>query len=598
MQSLKKILAKQFSTFHYFYSFLGYRMFLALILSILVAVLDGFGLSMFLPMLQMVGGNEQVDPDAMGNLSFLVEGIEHLGVELNLFGILVFMLIFFILKGFMLFGTSAYKVVLQQSFVKKLRLNMLNALNNLKFKVFMESDAGRIQNTMSGEIEKIAQGYNLYMSTFQQGMMVAVYMGFAFFVDYQFAFLVSVGGLMTNLLYSALYKKTKGVSRKLTKDSNLYQGQIMQHVANFKYLRATGFVDKFSTKLNKSIEEIEISRRKIGILNSILGSAREPILIVVIVVVILVQINLLGGELGGILISLLFFYRALTSVTALQNIWNKYISTIGSFENLKSLQKEFDKAQSPIQTNIIQEFPIKLKLEDVDFYYGKTQILKNVNLEIRPKMTIAFVGESGSGKTTLVNVLSGLIPVDNGIFSIGGKDSKQLQMASFQKHIGYIAQEPVIFSDTIYNNITFWAEPNSKHIAKFREAVKQAALTEFLETLPDNENTHLGNSGINLSGGQKQRIAIARELYKDIEILIMDEATSALDSETEYSIQNSIDALKGKYTILLVAHRLSTIKNADQIVFMKKGEIESIGTFQDLLEQREDFKRMVELQEI
>jgi subfamily B ATP-binding cassette protein MsbA len=171
-------------------------------------------------------------------------------------------------------------------------------------------------------------------------------------------------------------------------------------------------------------------------------------------------------------------------------------------------------------------------------------------------------------------------------------------MSSFQKHIGYIAQEAVIFNDTIYNNVTFWAEPNSQHISKFNKAINQASLTDFIQTLEDKGNTYLGNSGINLSGGQRQRIAIARELYKDIEILIMDEATSALDSETEKSIQDSIDALKGKYTILLVAHRLSTIKNADQIVFMKKGKIENVGTFQDLLEQREDFKRMVELQEI
>ena len=598
MQSLKKILAKQFSTFHYFYSFLGYRIFLALSFSILVAVLDGFGLSMFLPLLQMVGGNEQVDPEAMGNLSFLVDGIKNLGVELNLFGILVFMLIFFILKGCMQFGTGAYKVFLQQRFVKKLRINMLNALNNLKFKVFMTSDAGRIQNTMSGEIEKIAQGYSLYMTAFQQFVMVAVYMGFAFFVDYQFAFLVSAGGLSTNILYSTLYKKTKGVSRKLTEDSNIYQGQIIQHVANFKYLRATGLVYQFADKLNKSIQRIEISRRKIGILNTILNSAREPLLIVVIVVVILIQINLLGGELGGILISLVFFYRALTSVTALQTAWNKYISTIGSFENLKNLQKEFDKSQSPQQTDEIQEFPMILKLKDVDFYYGESQILKNVSLEIQPKKTVAFVGESGSGKTTLVNILSGLIPVDKGTFHIGKKDAKHIKMSSFQKHIGYISQESVIFSDTIYNNVTFWSEPNAQNIEKFWDAIKQASLTDFLESLEEKENTDLGNSGINLSGGQKQRIAIARELYKDIEILIMDEATSALDSETEYSIQNSIDALKGKYTILLVAHRLSTIKNADQIVFMKNGKIKNIGTFQDLLEQREDFKRMVELQEI
>jgi ABC-type multidrug transport system fused ATPase/permease subunit len=598
MQSIKKILAKQFSTFHYFYSFLGYRVFFALGLSILVAVLDGFGLSMFLPLLQMVGGNDQVDPEVMGNLSFLMDGIESLGIELDLVVILVFMLLFFNLKGLMQFGSTVYKVFLQQRFVKKLRLNMLHALNNIKFKVFMTSDAGRIQNTMSGEIDKISQGYSLYLGAFQQGVMVAVYIGFAFFVDHQFALLVSAGGLSTNLLYSALYKKTKGASRKLTKDSNIYQGQIIQHVANFKYLRATGLVHKFGKKLHKSIEEIEVSRRKIGVLSGILDAAREPILIFVIVLVIFIQINLLGGELGGILISLVFFYRALTSVTVLQSLWNKYIATIGSFENLKSLQKEFDKSQASKQTAIVEEFPITLNLKDVDFYYGKTQILNNISLEVQPKKTIAFVGQSGSGKTTLVNILCGLIPVDKGTFLIGGQDAKDLDMASFQKHIGYISQEPVIFSDTIYNNVTFWAEPNAQHMAKFEKAIKQASLTDFIQTLVDKENTHLGNSGINLSGGQRQRIAIARELYKEIEILIMDEATSALDSETEKSIQNSIDALKGKYTILLVAHRLSTIKNADQIVFMKMGKIENIGSFQDLLEQREDFKRMVELQEI
>lgn len=598
MQRIKKKLAKQFSTFYYFYSYLGYRIFLALSLSILVAALDGFGLAMFLPLLQMVGENKQVDPEAMGNLSFLIEGIKSLGFELNLFAILIFMLFFFILKGGVQFVTGAYKVILQQSFVKKLRLKILSALNTIKFKVFMTSNAGRIQNTMSGEIEKITVGFGMYLMAFQQGVMVLVYIGFAFYVDYQFAFLVSLGGLTTNLLYSGIYKKTKGASRKLTKDSNVYQGQIIQHVANFKYLRATGLVDKFANKLNKSIQEIELSRRKIGILNAVLGAAREPLLIIVIVVVILIQINFLRGELGGIVISLLFFYRALASVTALQTAWNKYIANIGSFENLKNLQKEFDTSQSPQNTAEVKEFPIKLNLDNIDFYYEETQILKNINLEIIPKKTIAFVGESGSGKTTLVNILSGLIPVDKGIFSIGNEDAKYLKMSSYQKHIGYIAQEAVIFNDTIFNNVTFWSEPSPQNILKFNKAIKQASIADFVESLINKENTDLGSNGINLSGGQRQRIAIARELYKDIELLIMDEATSALDSETEKSIQDSIDALKGKYTILLVAHRLSTIKNADQIVFMKKGKIENVGTFQDLLEQREDFKRMVELQEI
>jgi subfamily B ATP-binding cassette protein MsbA len=598
MQSIKKILAKQFSTFYYFYSYLGYRIILALSLSIVVAVLDGIGLSMFLPLLQMAGGSESINPEDMGRLRFLLDGIQNMGLDLSLSIILIFMLFFFIIKGIFTFISTSYKVFLNQRFIKQLRLKMLHALNTIQFKVFMTSDAGRIQNTMSGEIEKISMGYNFYMETFQQAIMVMVYMCFAFFIDFQFALLVTVGGALTNILYSTLYKKTKAASRQLTLDSNIYQGQIIQHVANFKYLRATGLVRQFASKLVKTINNIEISRRKIGVLKAILGSAKEPMLIVVIVAVILAQVYVLGGDLGGVLISLIFFYRALTSVTALQTAWNKYISVTGAFENLKDLQKEFDKSQTEVKTEVITQLPIKLSLENVDFYYGDKMVLDNINLEIQPRQTIAFVGESGSGKTTLVNVLSGLIPVDKGIFKIGDNNANNIQISSLQKHIGYIAQEPVVFNDSIYNNITFWAEVTNENIKKFWNAVQQASILDFMQNLDDKENTQLGNNGINISGGQKQRIAIARELYKDIDILIMDEATSALDSETEKNIQDSIDALKGKYTILLVAHRLSTIKNADQIVFMKKGKIDSIGSFQDLLEQREDFKRMVDLQMI
>jgi len=598
MNNLKKILVKQFKTFYYFYTFLGYRIILAIVLSILVGAMDGFGLSMFLPLLQMAGGEEQVDPEAMGNLDFLVEGIKSIGFELNLVIVLTFMLLFFILKGISVFITSSYKVYLQQRFIKTLRLNMINALNNIQFKVFMTSEAGRIQNTLSGEIEQISKGYNFYLKAFQEGVMVAVYMSFAFFVDFQFALLVTIGGALTNLLYASLYKKTKGASRKFTKDANSYQGQIIQHVANFKYLRATGLVENYAKKLRKSITNIELSRRKIGILNSIMGAAREPMLIIVIIVVILIQVKLLDGALGGILISLIFFYRALSSVTSLQTSWNKYLSTTGSFENLQDLQKKFDKSQAPIKNEKLKNFPIYLTLKDVDFYYGETQVLKQINLNISPKKTIAFVGESGSGKTTLVNILSGLLPPDKGSFSIGENNADKIDLVSYQKHIGYIAQEPVIFSDSIFNNVTFWSKPTEVNLMRFWKAIAQASLNTFIDDLEAKENTQLGNSGINLSGGQRQRIAIARELFKDVEILIMDEATSALDSETERSIQESIDALKGQYTILVVAHRLSTIKNADQIVFMKKGRIDGAGSFEDLLNQKKEFKRMVQYQNI
>jgi subfamily B ATP-binding cassette protein MsbA len=475
---------------------------------------------------------------------------------------------------------------------------MLILFNNINYKAFVDLDAGRIQNTLTSEIERITQGYNFYLVTFQQGIMALVYLIFSYFIDFKFAILITLGAIITNIFYVNLFKKTKKASLHFTADSNTFHGLISQYINHFKYLNATGLVKKYANKIFGSVRNIETSRKNIGIYNTILGSVKEPVLISMIVSIVLIQINFFDGNIGEILISLLFFYRALTSVASVQYFWNQYISTAGSIDNIVKLQKDFEEAQVSKNLQYNEQTPIILELKNVDFYYGVTPVLKQINLKILPNQTIAFVGESGSGKTTLLNVLSGLLQVDKGQFLVNGEDSKTIDVSQYNKHLGYISQEPAIFNDTLFNNVTFWDTENEQNLIKFRNAIQQAALLDFVNQLSDKEKTLLGNNGINLSGGQKQRIAIARELYKEIEILIMDEATSSLDSETEHSIQNHIDALKGKYTILIAAHRLSTVKNADQIVFMKNGEIIHIGSFEETIENVRDFKRMVELQEL
>ena len=240
----------------------------------------------------------------------------------------------------------------------------------------------------------------------------------------------------------------------------------------------------------------------------------------------------------------------------------------------------------------------EVNLSNVSFKYNENKVLKDVSLSIQKNETIAFVGESGSGKTTLVNIISGLLPVHDGEFKVNNILSSDLNLKSLQSKIGYITQDPVIFNDSVYNNVTFWDEKNELNIDRFWNAIRQAAVFEFVESLQEKERTILGNNGVNLSGGQRQRISIARELYKEVEILILDEATSALDSETEKAIQKNIEELKGRYTILIVAHRISTIKNADRIVVMKNGKISNIASFNSLIEESPYFKRLVELQEI
>lgn len=598
-RQFKRFIKKHFVHFVYFYTHLRYRIFFTLTLSLIVGVLDGFGLAMFFPLLEMVGGQENFTGEGLGGLSFLVEGIEAVGIRLTIYSLLIIIAIFFFLKGIAKFVEQYYNVIIQQYFIKKLRYESVNKLSNLKYKAFVMSDVGRIQNTLSGEVGRVSQAYKSYFLAVQAGVLVCVYSVLAFFTDAQFAILVVIGGALSNLTYNQIYRKTKETSKKITKESHVFQGLLIQEVAFFKYLKATGSISLYAKKLRSVIDNIERNTKKIGFYNSVLVASREPLVIAVVVLVIIIQITYFSEGIGAIILSLMFFYRSLNALVLLQNNWNSFLGASGSFTNITEFMKELSSQQDRKEGMPLKSFESSMVLNGVTFNYGSAPpVLKNIDLIINKNQIVAFIGESGSGKTTLVNLLAGLMPIETGTFEIDGIPFQTLDVVSYQRRIGYITQEPVIFSDTIYNNVTFWAEGTPENKARFWTALKRAAIDEFVDQLDLRENALLGNNGILISGGQRQRLSIARELYKDIDILIMDEATSALDSETEKAIQENIDALKGRYTILIVAHRLSTIRNADTIVLLHKGEIKALGKYETMINSSARFKKMVSLQEI
>lgn len=598
MNYIKFFIKKYFQYFTYFYSHLRYRVFVSLGLSLIVGVLDGFGLAMFLPLLQMVNGSKQeVNTEEMGSLSFLVEGLQDLGIPFNLYSVLLVILLFFSLKGIMKFFEGYLRVVYQQFFIKKIRIQNAELLANFEYNLFVNADSGRIQNTFSGEVQRVNAACRAYFMALQAAVLVGVYVVMAFMSNPQFALFVTIGGGLTNFLFKKLYAATKARSARLTKESHSFQGLLIQKVSNFKYLKATALIFQYVEKLKYNIEQIETSQRKIGILGATLQAIREPLTMIVVVFGIIVQVHFFGGGLGLIILSLLFFYRALTFLMSMQNHWNSFLGVSGSLDNMTAFTKELKEGQENYGTAEFRSFKQQLKISDIKFSYGKLPILDNINLEIDRYETVAIVGESGSGKTTLLNVLAGLIKPEQGFVTVDDVKMRDLDIRTFQSKIGYITQEPVIFSDTIYNNITFWAEENVENLSRFKDALKKASIFDFVEGLDLKEQSELGSNGINLSGGQRQRISIARELYKEVDFLMMDEATSALDSETEKAIQENIDALKGKYTIIMIAHRLSTVKNADKIILLNKGKVEKVGGFAEMYEQSTVFKKMVSLQE-
>ncbi|NQV83543.1 MAG: ABC transporter ATP-binding protein [Rhodospirillales bacterium] len=240
-----------------------------------------------------------------------------------------------------------------------------------------------------------------------------------------------------------------------------------------------------------------------------------------------------------------------------------------------------------------------LRLEGVSYRYPGSDgtVLDDVNLTIPFRRSVALVGQSGAGKTTLVDVILGLLEPTEGSLTVDGESLFE-NLGSWQRRIGYIPQDIYLTDDTLRNNIALGVEASDIDPVAMEHAVKTAHLEDFINSLPKGLDTILGERGTRFSGGQRQRVGIARALYHDPEILVMDEATSALDSETENRISQAIDGLSGKKTVIVIAHRLSTVRNCDRIVFLEGGQVIDTGTFDELAKRNANFNRMVELSQL
>lgn len=593
--------------FKFFYGYLGGSVWITLLASMLMAVLDGIGLTMFLPLLNAMDGGDAAASaggagagagEGMGNMSFLLDGIAATGLEVNLVTLLLVMLGFFFLKGIAKFASEYYRVILQQRFSNKMRLQNMRLLVGYDYTAFTRADSGRIQNSFSAEVGRVTMAYQHYFVMLQCAIMLLVYVALASMANPRFAVMVGVGGLLSNFAFARIYTATKASSQKLTAEMHKFQGFLIQSVANFKYLKATGLIRNYKEKVEASIVAVEGHQRKTGTMSAIGNAMREPLTMLIVVVAILVQVLVFGGSLGLLILSLLFLYRGLGSLVGAQNAYNYFLGSSGSIDNIKSFSDELATDQEPRGGAPYHGLAKGVKLNRLRYAYDGRSVVNDLSLEVPHNQTLGIVGASGTGKTTLVNIICGLLKVERGMLTINGVDTNDLDTETYRAKIGYVTQEAQIFSDTIYNNVSFWEPLTSEVKSRVHAALKLAHADEFVRDLPQGADTEIGINGINLSGGQRQRISIARELYREVDVLILDEATSALDSHSEKLIQENINSLAGRYTMFVIAHRLSTVRQADEILFFQPDGTYETGTFASLMITSTAFREMVALQTI
>jgi subfamily B ATP-binding cassette protein MsbA len=596
---VKKFLLKRlFGHFSFFYRYLGISVVLSLVATMLVAVLDGIGLTMFLPLLQVAGGGD-VDAAAgeeMGDMAIVLEGLQGLGIPMTLVNILILMLIFFALKGVAKFFVGYYNAVLRQRFANRLRLQNMQLLANYDYRAFAMADSGEIQNTLSGEVERLNNSFRYYFATLQFLIMTMVYVVGAYVANPKFAFIVAVGGAVSNLAFSRIYRITKEASRQITLTTHQFQGFLIQSVSSFKFLKATNLIRDYKKRVDTAVVEVEKQQRRVGVMTAISTAMREPLIVFIVVIAIYIQVNVFEQSLGLIILSLLFLYRGLTSLTTMQNYYNSFLSTIGSIENMRSFVSKLEKQQEPNGSIKKEGLESEIQVNNLVYHYDDHPVLQGVSFRIKKYETIGVVGESGTGKTTLANIICGLLLPEPGQLFVDGVDMTDIDLDSYRRKVGYVTQEAQVFSDDVFNNISFWDERTPETEARVWSALRLAHADGFTRKLPKGLDTQIGINGVNLSGGQRQRLSIARELYRKVDIMVLDEATSSLDSQSEQSIQENIDSLSGSYTMIVIAHRLSTIRNADKIIYLKPGGKYEIGSFEDLTERSATFQKMVDLQ--
>ncbi len=301
-----------------------------------------------------------------------------------------------------------------------------------------------------------------------------------------------------------------------------------------------------------------------------------------------------GGALGAFV---LYAVMAAGALGALAEVWGDLSRAAGAMERLLELYRARPVVQSAPDAAPLAQAHGHVRFERVAFHYPSrpgTAALDGVGFEVRPGETVALVGPSGAGKTTVFQLLLRFYDPQSGAILLDGRDIRTLRLDDLRRHIGIVAQDPVIFSADARDNIRY-GNPEASE-AEVVEAARQAYADEFIRALPQGYETFLGERGVRLSGGQRQRIAIARALLKNPPLLLLDEATSALDSESERKVQAAIDNAAKNRTVLVIAHRLSTVRKADRIIVLDGGRIEAIGNHEALMVSSPLYARLASLQ--
>ena len=502
---------------------------------------------------------------------------------------LVFIAILFIILGVVARILSGiFSHISAFNILYKIRIDLIEHMSKLNMGFFKKNMTGKLKKIINEDVEKlenfIAHQIPDLSSAFATPL---IFLGIMFYFNWQLSLVLFIPIILGILAQSGMFKNYMGKVDHFYKLVAKLNSTIMEYINAMNVMKAFNLTAKSFKDYRNNTQEyadywIELTELAVPYYSAFLCLLDTGLLFIIPIG----GIMLLNGKIT-ISVYILFLLMSTIFLNSLRTLFELSESLSFLLKGMEKIIEIFnEKEQESGDISFPEHFSESLKYENVTFAYNKAKVINNFTLTIRAGTTTALVGPSGSGKTTIGLLAGRFWDIEEGKITIDGTDIKDIPYESLMDNISFVFQDTFMLHDTIYENIIMGKNYTREEV---ENAAKKAQIHDFIMSLPDRYETKIGEGGVKLSGGEKQRISIARAILKNTPIVILDEVTSYSDIENEAKIQSALKTLlKGK-TALIIAHRLYTIKNADNIVFMKKGQITEQGTHEELLRNRGDY---------
>lgn len=513
----------------------------------------------------------------------------------------------FLLKNLFGYWASNHLMILKNGVLKDLRNTMYKKIIELPISYYSDRRKGDIMARMLGDLGEVQNSFFIVLELIVKEPLTIIFtIGVMMSISLKLTMFVFIFIPISAFIISKIGKSLKANSQKLQFENGYLISIVEESLSGMKVVKSYNAEKSFKQKFADSVNRILKLSNKIGNKNNLASPMSEFLGIVVITVLLWYGGNMVLAETlpngkpileGAQFIAYMgLAYNILTPAKAISkasyNVKNGLAAAQRVFEVLEVENEIQDRPDAVHKSSFDQD----VVFENINFRYAKENVLKNFSLTVPKGKTVALVGQSGSGKSTIASLLTRFYDVQEGSIKIDGVDIKDMKMHDLRQMIGLVTQESILFNDSVKNNIKLGNEHATDE--EVIEALKIANAYEFVKDLPEGIETSIGEAGNKLSGGQKQRLSIARAVLKNPPIMILDEATSALDTESERLVQDALEHMMHNRTSLVIAHRLSTVQNADLIVVMKHGKMIEQGTHKELIAHNGTYKKLVEMQEL